>query len=235
MRVVRIKQFLQEQDNVPWLIEGLLPSIGWTLLVGYKGLGKTTFAAQMCSALQDGKPFLGRQTVQTDILYLQADSVADEWREILRRVAPNGAGWTLVDVPEKCISHPAYVDGIKQLIAKVDPGFIVFDSLYNLVSVSLNSEAILIPINTMKVLAGQRPWLLIHHPPHGESRASGHNSIGANCSNEWHLLKTKLKIEKGRLVKTKEISLDRDENGLWVARGDDSVSSGYAALLAQEI
>ena len=235
MRVVRIASFLKEEDRVSWIIQDLLPSIGWTLLVGYKGLGKTTFAAQMCSALQTGADFLGRKTQQTDILYLQADSVTDEWREILRRVAPGSTGWTLVDVPEKCISNPSYVDAIRSLIERVNPGFIVFDSLYNLVSVSLNSEAILIPINIMKMLAGVRPWLLIHHPPHGESRASGHNSIGANCSNEWHLLKTKLKIEKGRLVKDKEVLLDRDHNGLWIAKQAGSVNGSYADLLDREI
>lgn len=230
MRVVKIATFLKEEDNITWLIDNLLPSIGWTLLVGYKGLGKTTFAAQMCSALQRGEDFLGRKTQQTDILYLQADSVTAEWREILRRVAPGSAGWTMVDVPEKCISNPSYVEAIRSLIEKVNPGFIVFDSLYNLVSVSLNSEAVLIPINIMKMLAGTRPWLLIHHPPHGESRASGHNSIGANCSNEWHLLKTKLKIEKGRLVRDKEVLLDRDCNGLWVPKQASSGSS-YGGLL----
>jgi hypothetical protein len=70
----------------------------------------------------------------------------------------------------------------------------------------------------MNAIAGGIPWLLVHHPRKDGEIYSGHNSIGGNCSNEWHLLRNKMKIEKGRLVKDKEILLSRDENGLWIPK-----------------
>ena len=222
MRRITIRRFVQEEEKIQWLIEGLLPSVGWTFLIGKQGLGKSTFAMQICSALQDGKDFLGRKTKQTNIVFIQADSPTVEWREMLRRIAPESTGWTIIDVPAKCLDSPSYVQQIASAIERIKPGFIVFDSLYNLTGGKINSEQVLVPINMMKTIAVvddiQIPWLLIHHPPHGETRAAGHHSASANCSNEWHLLKTKLVIAKGRLVKDKEILLTRNEKGLWLVR-----------------
>lgn len=225
MRAVTIKQFITEEDSVEWLVDSLLPDVGWTLLVGMQGLGKSTFAMQLCSAMQQAVPFLGRDTQQRDILYIQADSPTVEWREMLRRIAPQSTGYTVVDVPSRCLDNAAYVEQLAFLVSKVKPGYIVFDSLYNLTGKSLNTESVLLPVNMMKALAGSIPWLLIHHPPHGETRASGHNSLGANCSNEWHLTKNKLSIAKGRLVKDKEILLSRDKDGLWIMKSGSSTAT----------
>lgn len=227
MRIARLDDFANEESNVSWLVDGLLPSVGWTLLYGTQGYGKTTLALQLCAALQEGKPFLHRQTIQTDVWYIQADSLPDEWKEIIKHVAPHCSGWTCLDVPTACMDMPSYVSSLITLKGKVKPGFIVFDSLYNLTNPShINTGAVLEPINAMKSIAGTVPWMLIHHPKGGEVKASGHNSIGANCSNEWALLKTQLKIMKGRLVKDKEIYMERDDNGLWqLTDGMDGVDN----------
>jgi len=219
-RVQTIRKFVTEQVSIPWLVQDLLPAVGWTLLVGQKGIGKTTFALQMCLSLQEGLPFLGRKTKQTKILFVQVDSVELEWREILRRIAPQSMGWTLVGAPTNCLDNPSYVSSLANLISKVDPGYIVFDSLYRLSRQDINNTRVLQTLDQLSLLCGTVPWMLIHHPPHGESRAAGSNSIGATCSNEWNLLKMRLNIDKGRLVKEKGIPLTRDEDGLWIVKTD---------------
>ena len=227
-RAVRIDQFVKEQDSVPWLIDNLLPNVGWTLLVGRKGIGKTTFSIQMCAALQTGSPFMDRATIQTNVLIVQVDSVEVEWRAILARIAPKSTGYTLVSAPANCLDNPSYVSSINNLIGKVAPGYIVWDSLYKLSRRPVNSERIADTLDQLCLLSGPVPFLLIHHPPHEESRAAGHHSIGATCSNEWHLHKNKLDIDKGRLVKDKEIYLSRNENGLWIPRDEDTTDSDTA-------
>ena len=217
MRVVKIDDFIGEQDSIHWLIDGLLPDVGWTLFCGLRGLGKTTFAVQMCDALQSGKPFLGRQTIKTRTLYIQADSVVIEWREMLKRITKQkgNTGFTAVEVPSMALLNDEYVARMANYVQIFKPGFVVFDSLYNLVGDNINTAKVLVYINKIKDIAQERPWLLIHHPPHEQSRAAGHSSLGANNSNEWFLLKTKLRIDKGRLVKDKEIPLTKDINALW--------------------
>lgn len=235
MRVIKISKFLQEKDNVEWIIDNLLPNVGWTLFYGLRGLGKTTFAMQMCAALQTGTPFLTRKVKQTNIIYFQADSIVDEWKAMLKRITPKGSeAYTGIEVPAKALDTPQYVSTMAHFVAQLHPGFVVFDSLYNLTGKSINTEGVLIPIQMMKDICGNIPWMLIHHPPHNESRAAGHHSLGGNCSNEWSLLKTKLKIEKGRLVKDKEILLSRDEKGLWIpyTRGE---ARGYSDLYSEDI
>jgi len=230
-RAVPVVTFVKEKQHVSWLIEGLLPDTGWTLFVGKPGIGKSTFAAQFCNAMAKGVPFLERKTIKTEVLFLQADSPTDEWREMLKRIAPTGIWYTMVDVPNKCLGNPEYVTAIKGLIERVNPGYVVFDSLYSLTAWPINTEAVLMPVGICKQLCGNIPWMLIHHPPQNESRAAGHHSLAANCSSEWVLLKNKLKIEKGRLVKDKEVLLSRDEDGLWVAREEDeAVQSAYTGL-----
>jgi RecA-family ATPase len=218
MRVVRINKFVQEEDDVSWLVDGLLPDVGWTLFYGLRGLGKTTFAMQLCNALQTGSTFLGRKTIQTRILYFQADSVLIEWREMLKRITKKKGndGFTAIEIPQFALLNPTYVNSMAVFIETFKPGFVVFDSLYKLVGDNVSSAKVLNYINMLKTMCNDRPWLLIHHPPHGENRAAGSSTLGADCSNEWSLLKTKLTIAKGRLVKEGAISLTRDDQGLWI-------------------
>jgi len=228
LRAIRINKFVEEPDDFEWLIEGLLPSVGWTLFYGLRGIGKTTFAMQMCTALQDGTDFLGRRVKQKNIMYVQADSLAVEWRQMLKRIAPKSAGFTVVDVAERALGNPEYCARLQRYIAELQPGFLVFDSLYNLTAWPINTEAILMPVNIIKALVGVTPWMLIHHPPHDANRAAGHHSLGGNCSQEWRLLKTRLNIEKGRIlgdsevIQNKAIMLDKDEHGLWFAKHTES-------------
>lgn len=231
LRTVTYRQFAKEKEDILWLVDSLLPDTGWTLLVGRQGLGKTTLSLQLCVALQKGEPFLGRKTIQTDTLYIQADSSTAEWREMTRRIAPESEGVTAVGVEAKCLSNPVYVQLIAKIVAKQGPGFIVWDSLYNLTAVSINSDAVLQPVNTIKAICGDIPWLLIHHPPHEETRSAGHHSLPANCSNEWHLIKGKLKINKGRLIKDKEIKISRNDVGLWVPEGEDNKWSALDSMI----
>lgn len=227
MRAIKIAKFTEEIDEFEWIIEGLLPNVGWTLFYGLRGVGKTTFAMQLCASIQDGKPFLGRKTKQRNIMFIQSDSHPIEWKMMLQRIAPKSEGFTVVDVPAKALGNNEYVQRIAHYVEQLNPGFIVWDSLYTLSGSSINTEAVLQSVNIMKDISGHDiPFLLIHHPPHGESRAAGHSSLGASCSQEWCLLKTRLKIEKGRIIgdaevlRDKAIKLTRDEHGLWVTRND---------------
>ena len=213
MRVVRFEEFIDEEDNVQWVVEGLLPSVGWTLLVGEKGVGKTTFALQLSKALQEGIAFLDREVVKTKVAYIQADSLTAEWREIVKGIGVRNSGLTVVDVPMGCMDNPAYVSWIEKAVSSAQ--FLVFDSFYKMTSVSINTERVLIPLTAMKSLAGNRPWLLLHHPSKSDANdGSGHNSISGDCSNLWVLFKSKLAIKKARLKSTEDIALAK-EGRLW--------------------
>lgn len=230
MRGVRFKTFVREEESIIWLVDDLLPDVGWTLLIGRQGLGKSTFCLQLCDALQKGTPFLGRETKRVDCLYIQADSPTREWRAMVQSIAPDSSAVTIVDVPTGALSNSAYVKTLNTLINdKIQPGFIVWDSLYNLAGISVNNEKILDAIQSMKLLSGNRSCLLIHHPPHDELRSAGHHSIPANASRVWLMTKKQLKIDKGRLSSLKEIRMVRQNDnrgGLWCVE-EDAMSEVY--------
>src|SRR5438132_2470332 len=156
-RAVTIRKFVAEKNTVAWLVHELVPDVGWTLLIGKKGIGKTTFAIQMCMALQEGQPFLNRATMQRNVLFVQTDSVEDEWRAILSRVAPNSVGYTMVNVPSFALDTPSYVSGMSSLIAQVKPGYIVYDSLYKLSRKPVNSERVTDTLELLSLLSAGVP------------------------------------------------------------------------------
>jgi hypothetical protein len=60
----------QEQS---WLVDGLLPSDGFGLLVGPQKRGKSTLARQLAVAVADGEEFLGRKVIQGEVLYISLE------------------------------------------------------------------------------------------------------------------------------------------------------------------
>ena len=237
-RVNTFRKFVAEEDNISWLIERLLPAVGKTLIVGPPAIGKTTLALQMCAAIHEGKPFMHRQTMQTKVLYIQLDSSDVEWREIIRRVAPESTALTLINAPIFCLDIASYVLAIKDLIYQTQPGFIVWDSLYKLSAKGVNGETVRETISQLGDLSIVRnikqrdsdpetyrdvPLMVLHHPPqNGSARASGHNSLEATFSNCWFLTKTKLLVNKGWLVEDREVIMHREKKhpGLWHAEDE---------------
>lgn len=227
------KQLVSEYRPLPFIVEGLLPDSGWTLLVGLPGIGKSTIAAQLCDALQYGTPFLGMNTKQRKSLYIQCDAPTEIWREQLRRIAPVSEALTLVDVPDHALDYPQYIEIIKRVILYVQPGFVVFDALNSLTGKDINTKAGLQPIFLMNELTtiGDRklPWMLLHHPTkspntRGVNSASGFGGISAACAVHLTLSNNRLKIEKSKLSGKRSIELIKDENGLWHAEVDDTDS-----------
>ena len=230
MRLVRINKFLHEKHNVTWLIDGLLPDVGMTLFYGLPGVGKSTFAAQLCAALHTGSDFLGRKVQKTSIMFVQADSLVLEWKAMLARICPDSDGFTVVEVDERMLGNSKAIEWLAEQTEKYNPGYIVFDSLQKLTAWTISTDSgASMAMNAIRLITGDRPSMLIHHPPHAEFRASGHQSLTATPSNVWGLLKTKLKIDKGRLTPIKEILLSRDSNGLWCQKPiEDSI---YDAIM----
>lgn len=229
-RIITVRKFLNEEVSVDWLVDGLLANVGWTLLIGRKGVGKTTFAIQLASAMQAGDLFMGRETKRSKVLFCQFDSFPIEWKAILTRLAPEEKWFTMVNCPSYSLDNEAYVSSICNLIGQVQPNFVIWDSLYKLSRRNINTTQVQETIETLLLICPEIPFMVIHHPPHTELRASGHNSIGGTCSNEWHLLKNKLVIDKSRLSGEKEILLSRDDNGLWLLKEDEQEVSGVLTM-----
>jgi predicted ATP-dependent serine protease len=222
MRVVKLADFADEDEHIDWLVDGLLPAEGWTVLFGDEGVGKTRFSLQLLDAINDGKDFMGMATLRRRGLFVQADSSTAEWREIVRSITPRNRGYGIVDVPAHCFDDPLAVEYIRKVVEHVKPGFAVLDSLYQLTSDDINSPKISLKLNMMRACLGGIPFMLLCHPPQdGKARAAGSKAISAAASYVWQLTETQLRIMKGRLTAKGSIAITRDEKGRWVSIQDE--------------
>lgn len=79
-------------EPLQYLVEGLLTP-GLYILGGSPKVGKSWWALQLCLAVCGGKPFLGRQTRQSEVLYLALEDSHRRLRqraETLDKIAPQG-------------------------------------------------------------------------------------------------------------------------------------------------
>ena len=237
----RFKELANDPLDLTYLVDGFLPDDSSTLLVGDSGVGKSTFAAQLCAALQQGVDFLNMATLQTNCLYFQADVGVPIWREQIKRIAPESEAWSLHSIPNGALDKPEYIEVITKVIDYTKPGFIVFDALNSLTGKDINGKAVMEIIYLMEHLAVDAtgnaiPQLLIHHPSkdgrRGVNGAAGYHGISAAYDTYVSLGLQRLKIEKSRVVTNKILRLKKDNKGLWqlnTAYGESQHSNGDSA------
>jgi hypothetical protein len=86
---VRLKAFLAEpEETVTWVIDGLLPSGGLSVLGAKPKVGKSTLARVMAHAVSTETPCLGRQTSRGVVLYV---SIEERRSDVRRHLALLGS------------------------------------------------------------------------------------------------------------------------------------------------
>lgn len=88
IRVWSLSELLHDvQEQPDYLIDKLLPGVGYTILFAPQGAGKSVLADQAALAIATGGTFLGRKTRQTGVLVLDVEqdpaSSAERWRRLL--------------------------------------------------------------------------------------------------------------------------------------------------------
>lgn len=79
-----ISGFADEEQ--PFVIGGLLPAGGTSILAGRPKAGKSTLALNLALAVARGKQFLGRHTQQGTVLYLALEGARSGWKSMVRRL-----------------------------------------------------------------------------------------------------------------------------------------------------
>lgn len=105
---VSFVDFIAEGDDdeaEEWLVEGLVPKNGLTVLGGNPKTGKTLFALDLGFAVASGRPFLGRETARAGFLYVTEEGSPVEMRKRARRLLASG----LPDMPANLL----YRQGIR--------------------------------------------------------------------------------------------------------------------------
>jgi archaellum biogenesis ATPase FlaH len=61
-----------------WIVGGMIPDGEVTLLTGAGGVGKTLLAQQLATCVSQGRPFLGRATIQSKVMLFLCEDSEDE-------------------------------------------------------------------------------------------------------------------------------------------------------------
>lgn len=245
MNLSTFKALVESNDELDWLVEGLLPNEGSTLFSGPPGAGKSFFCLQLVKALQDGVLFLGRMTKQVNCLYVQADTPYLMWKEQVRRVSKNGLSRTVYNVDRGFLDNEKNGHILHALVWGKHPralglqfDFIVFDSLNALTSRDINTKHGMQILRTLNYICSAKsdeldeegdqktqykPYLIVHHPKKEKARGvnapSGYTEIASSCATLWTLASSILAIEKCKVTDRAHIEMERDRNGLWYIEG----------------
>jgi hypothetical protein len=73
LQVMTTKELLHRPEQ-KWIVEGLIPELGLTLLVGRNQVGKTFLGVDLACHISLGRPWSGRETKPTRVLYIALES-----------------------------------------------------------------------------------------------------------------------------------------------------------------
>jgi RecA-family ATPase len=155
--------FTIEPPQYKWLVDGLIPSSGYTASVGKPKSGKSTFLRTLIASIIENKNFLGRSVEVPEgkgvVLYIHIDrkdklwQVAAELRDVLKitpeeslRIHLRGAE----DLPQG--SWPQRLEWLKAQVLEVKPTLIVIDLLWQfaLAKNANDYKEVLDAINTLQ-------------------------------------------------------------------------------------
>jgi hypothetical protein len=75
-----------DEDDEEWLVNGLVPLHGLTILGGNPKSGKTLFALDLCLAVATRSAFFGRETSEAAFLFVTEEGTPGETRKRFRRL-----------------------------------------------------------------------------------------------------------------------------------------------------
>src|SRR6185503_2841227 len=122
--------YAEEEEDVPWVLEGYLLEGGWTLLAGPPKLGKTTIAYDAIEAVATGRPFLEREIIKKKVHLL---SLEEHKRDIKARLRQCG-GDAVVGAVKVIFAPLPYstlvLHAMQNYIVQEEIGLVVVDTLH---------------------------------------------------------------------------------------------------------
>jgi hypothetical protein len=159
-----VRDLLNEpEEAIQWVVDGLLPTAGLSLIAAKPKVGKSTLARQLAVSVARGEPFLGRATVQGPVIYLGFE---EKKSEALKH-------FSLMGVQDEPI-HTYFggapqnaIDELRRLTSEVRPVLIIVDTLFRIARIKdANDYAqvtnALEPLLTLARATGAHV-LVIHH------------------------------------------------------------------------
>jgi hypothetical protein len=119
-------------EEVPFIVDNLLPSGGTSIVAAQPKVGKTTLLRQMSLAISRGHMFLARQTFQGPVIYFSVEEKAAEIKKHFKEMGADGTE------PIYIFAERAPKDAIDQLVPmlkEIKPSLLILDTLFKIIRV----------------------------------------------------------------------------------------------------
>lgn len=158
----------EPEEETVWIVDGLLPSSGFSVVAAKPKVGKSTWARQAALSVARGDVFLGRQTSKGAVLYIALEEKRGEVKKHFRLLGATGSEDLHVYVgsaPEK--AHQWLETEIKNR----KPILVIIDTLFRFVSIADGNDyakvtAALTPLLSLARDNGAH-LMVIHHARKG--------------------------------------------------------------------
>jgi hypothetical protein len=181
LHVVTTAEMLHRPEPA-WTVDGLVPEIGFTLLVGRNQVGKTFLGLDLAGSISLGRPWLVRETKQTRVLYVALEGIDSARIEAWQSHHSVDGLPDLVWIDDAIdLNKRGYQDRLIALAREFDVGLVVVDTLNRSVSDfdengSKDMGAIIGFADRLRHEAGAG-LTGIHHTPRDGSNPRGHTSL----------------------------------------------------------
>lgn len=174
--------FREPEEQIEWIVEGLLPMGGFSGLFGKPKGGKTTLARNLAMAVSTGSEFLKRNVSKGPVLYLALEEKRYEVRKHFRDMGADGSEEIHVFV------STAPIDALVQLrkaAEDIKPALIIIDPLFRLTRVKDGNDYVQVTAALEPLLSLARDTgshvMIVHHTGKGEQRTSGDSILGSTA------------------------------------------------------
>lgn len=133
LTLTRLGDLLDEpEETASWLVDGLLPSGGFSLLAAKPKVGKSTLARCLAFAVSTGGLFLGRATTQGAVIYLALEEKRAEVRRHFKAMGAAGDE----DIYIYAATAPLdALERVKVAVQEYAPVLLIIDPLFRMTRV----------------------------------------------------------------------------------------------------
>jgi len=120
----------EPEEETAWLVEGLLPSGGLSILGAKPKVGKSTLARNLALRVARGDNFLDRQTEQGAVIYLALEEKRQEVRRHFQRM---GADSEPIHIHVGRLQSAAAIQALESMIIKHNAALVIVDPMLKFV------------------------------------------------------------------------------------------------------
>jgi hypothetical protein len=182
MTLIPLSELLKEpEETVTWLVEGVLPMGGFSVLASKPKVGKSTIARNLAKCVARGESFLGRKTNKGPVIYLALEEKRAEVKRHFEDMGATGEEEIFI------YAGGAPVDAliqIREIAERMHPSLIIIDPLFRMTRVKDGNDYVAVTQALEPILRLARDTgahvLCVHHTGKGD-RQGGDSVLGSTA------------------------------------------------------